>query len=455
MKTYWLISKADHVSDGKFCPYCKITRYDLKEFHPLKGLDARNSWSSCIQNLIDPLQFYFCSLHADLRITERLLELTFFEATRAYGNVEQLQNSFNEWLNSIGIKKFRIATSLQAMKSKLQSPMVMENQQGKMKHLNQLDGTETWKFNFINEVLDDQGKVLELSYDPIAAMFLTLGLFVPLDQLNDTKRGVPSCHNGHYVCGNCDTCKIIPDSQCTTSLKKRQNKILKLYSLWHFWRHIAILLRTNSSLDITLLKKFDTEKNPDVHSYTTDEKFNYSTLSLQASINQFNFLWFGSVVQNESNEWNGQYDPLFSETALTFYMHIVLNHSVNVIEAIPEHSLGLYSQEAFEACNRWQRMYFDRQSSKRGGNHDFDWKQQCILRCVRPLFIRNNVPISDCQPPYFAKTFVNFNHPLFHLQKRKPIKEHRRGDCVIMQGQYVNLNLHGPHYHEHGNINVV
>ena len=127
-------------------------------------------------------------------------------------------------------------------------------------------------------------------------------------------------------------------------------------------------------------------------------------------------------------------------------MHIVLNHTVSVIENIPKHSLGLYSQQTFEACNRWQRIYFDRQSSKRGGNHNVDWEQQCIFRCIRPLFLRNNVPITQCQPPYFAKTFVNFKNPLFLLPQRHKKSVQNTRNILDFKGQYVYFNFHGPVY---------
>lgn len=47
--------------------------------------------------------------------------------------------------------------------------------------------------------------------------------------------------------------------------------------------------------------------------------------------------------------------PLFSKEDVTCYFHIIIYHSVDIIKDRPEHALGPYSQQAFEACNRFSR----------------------------------------------------------------------------------------------------
>jgi hypothetical protein len=75
----------------------------------------------------------------------------------------------------------------------------------------------------------------------------------------------------------------------------------------------------------------------------------YSVKHLEQCLQDWNAIMFGAG----ENQFTSM--PLFSSANMSVYQHIILAHAVELIQHVPEHNLGVYAQQAFEATNKWHR----------------------------------------------------------------------------------------------------
>eukprot|EP01127_Copromyxa_protea_P019337 TRINITY_DN6244_c0_g1_i11.p1 TRINITY_DN6244_c0_g1~~TRINITY_DN6244_c0_g1_i11.p1 ORF type:complete len:293 (+),score=19.28 TRINITY_DN6244_c0_g1_i11:788-1666(+) len=137
LKTFWAITKATHgrhygCGTGKyFCPYCWALFQDRHKM----AKRVATEWNCVMSSFTSPYEFVFCSLHCDLRITEKMLKLTYLKALTE-GHLTGT-TTFNKALRQIDIKMFFIRSDKEA---KLAKTGIIESG-------NQIQVTETILFS--------------------------------------------------------------------------------------------------------------------------------------------------------------------------------------------------------------------------------------------------------------------------------------------------------------------
>ena len=72
-------------------------------------------------------------------------------------------------------------------------------------------------------------------------------------------------------------------------------------------------------------------------------------------------------LQNDLDQFIKKFVQIYDFKNITPYLHIVVCHSVEMLKRF--HSLSLYSQQGFEAAHKFQKMIWERATSRGGGGY--------------------------------------------------------------------------------------
>ncbi len=112
------------------------------------------------------------------------------------------------------------------------------------------------------------------------------------------------------------------------------------------------------------------------------------------------------------------YARRYTFKAVTPYIHILCAHLVPVL--LQHGSIGLYSQESFEATHKYHRRIFQRGSSHNGGKSKLLSSKQILQRIYRTIQLRIDLNI----PPNYSATFPKLSAYVRTRRKRKDKKEY-------------------------------
>ena len=90
------------------------------------------------------------------------------------------------------------------------------------------------------------------------------------------------------------------------------------------------------------------------------------------------------VLEEALAEFRSLYQTVYGTKCCTPYFHVITEHT---IELLSEHkSIGKFSQQGFEAANRFHRQLYVSSTSHDGGAHPVSSSKQVLQKLFRILF---------------------------------------------------------------------